>query len=170
MKKSDIYIGKQYTAKVTHKLVVVEIIAENPNGGWDAKNLSTGKMVRIKTAQRLRGIAKGAATSAPVVTEEAIPSLTAIRPKSTHTPQPAPNKRPTLLDAAAQVLSEATEPMNCRQIIEIITANAYWPPKKAGKTPQNTLNAAISREIKAKGNESRFEKVGRGQFTLSNSY
>ena len=48
MKKSDVHIGKQYTAKVTHKLVVVEIINENPNSGWDAKNLSTGKMVRIK--------------------------------------------------------------------------------------------------------------------------
>ena len=60
MKKSDVHIGKRYTAKVTHKLVVVEILSENSNGGWNAKNLSTGKMIRIKSAQRLRGFAKGA--------------------------------------------------------------------------------------------------------------
>ena len=37
------------------KLVVVEILNDNPHGGWDAKNLSTGKAIRIKSAQRLRG-------------------------------------------------------------------------------------------------------------------
>jgi len=29
--------------------------AENPHGGWDATNEATGKKVRIKSAQRLRG-------------------------------------------------------------------------------------------------------------------
>ena len=166
MKKSDIHIGKQYTAKVTHKLVVIEIIGENPNGGWDAKNLSTGKMVRIKSAQRLRGFAKGTTTSAPVATEEPVPSQPAIEPKSTHTPQPAPNTRLSALDAAAKVLSQAADPMNCRQLIEAMTEKNYWQPK-AGNTPQNTLHAAISKEIKTKGADSRFTKVGRGQFSLA---
>ena len=166
MKKSDVHIGKQYTAKVTHKLVVVEIFAENPHGGWDAKNLSTGKMVRIKSAQRLRGFAKGATTSAAVATEEPTPSQPAAELKSTHTSQPAPNKRLSALDAATQMLAEADEPMNCRQLIEAMTEKDYWHPKNAGKTPQNTLHAAISKEIKTKGDDSRFEKVGRGQFAL----
>ena len=167
MKKSDVHIGKQYTAKVTHKLVVVEIFAENPHGGWDAKNLSTGKMVRIKSAQRLRGFAKQAPVSAPVATEEPTPSQPAAELKSTHTAQPVADKRLSALNAAAKVLSEADEPMNCRQIIESMTEKAYWQPTNAGKTPQNTLHAAISKEIKTKGAESRFEKVGRGQFTLA---
>ena len=167
MKKSDVHIGKQYTAKVTHKLVVVEILNENPNGGWDAKNLSTGKMVRIKSAQRLRGFAKGATTSAAVATEEPTPSQPAAELKSTHTTQPVQNKRLSALDAAVRVLTEATEPMNCRQLIETMTEKDYWQPKNAGKTPANTLHAAISKEIKVKGTDSRFEKVGRGQFALS---
>ena len=166
MKKSDVHIGKQYTAKVTHKLVVVEILNENPHGGWDAKNLSTGKMVRIKSAQRLRGFAKGVNTLPPVATEEADASQPAIEPKSTHTAKPARNTRLSALDAAAKVLSETTKPMNCRQLIEAMTAKDYWQPK-AGNTPQNTLHAAISKEIKTKGAESRFSKVGRGQFILA---
>ncbi len=167
MKKSDVHIGKQYTAKVTHKLVVVEILNENPHGGWDARNLSTGKRVRIKSAQRLRGFAKGAPVSPPVATQEPSPSQPATEAKSTHTSQPAPNKRLSALDAATQVLAEADEPMNCRQLIEAMTEKDYWHPKNAGKTPQNTLHAAISKEIKTKGSDSRFAKVGRGQFALA---
>ena len=166
MKKSDVHIGKQYTAKVTHKLVVVEILSENANGGWDAKNLSTGKMVRIKSAQRLRGFAKGAATSALVSTEKADASQPATKSKSTHTPQPVANKRLSALDAAAKVLAETTEPMNCRQLIETMTEKDYWQPN-AGKTPQNTLHAALCKEIKTKGSDSRFAKAGRGQFALA---
>jgi hypothetical protein len=166
MKKEDVHIGKQYTAKVTHKLVVVEILNENPNGGWDAKNLSTGKMVRIKSAQRLRGFAKGATTSPPVATEEADASQPATEAKPTHTAQPAQNTRLSALDAAAKVLSQTTKPMNCRQLIETMTEKDYWQPANAGKTPQNTLHAAISKEIRTKGADSRFEKVGRGQFAI----
>ncbi len=167
MKTSEVHIGTQYTCKVNHKLVVVEILSTNPNGGWNAKNLSTGKTIHIKTAQRLRGVAKKANTSAPVATEEATPSQPATKQKSTHTPQPAPNTRLSALDAAAKVLAEATEPMNCRQLIEAMTAKNYWQTTNAGKTPQNTLHAAISKEIKTKGHDSRFEKVGRGQFALA---
>ena len=165
MKKSDVHIGQQYTAKVTNKLVVVEILADNPHGGWDAKNLATGKTVRIKSAQRLRGFAKQAPVSAPVATEEPIPSQPATaQAESTDTSQ---TKRISALDAAERVLSESAEPMNCRQLIETMTEKDYWQPKNAGKTPANTLHAAISKEIRTKGTDSRFEKVGRGQFTLN---
>ena len=171
MKKSDVHISKQYTAKVTNKLVVVEILAENPHGGWDAKNLATGKTVRIKSAQRLRGFAKQAATSRPVAAEPPASSQPATEPQTPDTPPPVANtlrvKQVSALDAAARVLAEASEPMNCRQLIETMTEKDYWRPKKAGKTPQNTLHAAICKEIKTKGTGSRFEKVGRGQFALS---
>jgi hypothetical protein len=165
MKHSDVHIGSQYTAKVSNKLVVVEILNASPNGGWDAKNLSTGKMVRIKSAQRLRGFAKGAPVSPPVATNDQHPNQPS-EVRSTDTSQPVTNTRLSALDAAAKVLSETNEPMNCRQLIKTMTKKDYWKPKNAGKTPQNTLHAAISKEIKIKGADSRFEKVGRGQFTL----
>ncbi len=59
MKKSEIKIGGVYRAKVSDKIVDVRMERTNPHGGWDATNLSTGKAVRIKSAQRLRGPAAG---------------------------------------------------------------------------------------------------------------
>jgi hypothetical protein len=55
MKKNDVKVGQTYLAKVTDKVVPVRIDGENPHGGWDATNTVTGKKVRIKSAQRLRG-------------------------------------------------------------------------------------------------------------------
>jgi hypothetical protein len=55
MKKADVKVGGRYSAKVSDKVVVVRIDGENPHGGWDATNEATGKKVRIKSAQRLRG-------------------------------------------------------------------------------------------------------------------
>lgn len=54
MKKADIEIGGVYSAKVSGKLCPVKIMRESRFGGWDAKNTSTGRAVRIKSAQRLR--------------------------------------------------------------------------------------------------------------------
>jgi hypothetical protein len=80
MKRSEVEIGKAYQARVSDKLVAVRIDAVNRHGGWDGTNLSTGKKVRIKTAQRLRGEAvaapatrkrRGKAAEAPVVTPAA---------------------------------------------------------------------------------------------------
>ncbi len=55
MKKNEVKVGGVYVAKVSDKFVQVRLDAENPRGGWDATNLATKKMVRIKSAQRLRG-------------------------------------------------------------------------------------------------------------------
>ena len=55
MKKNDVKVGGLYAAKVTDKVVPVRIDAENAHGGWDGVNQATGKKVRIKSAQRLRG-------------------------------------------------------------------------------------------------------------------
>jgi hypothetical protein len=76
------------------------------------------------------------------------------------------DKRLSALDAAAKVLAESKEPLSCKQMIEAMMAKGYWKPAHAGKTPANTLHAAIGTEIKKKGTASRFEKVGRGQFGL----
>ena len=55
MKKHEVKVGAKYLAKVSDKVVPVRINAENPHGGWDATNEATGKKVRVKSAQRLRG-------------------------------------------------------------------------------------------------------------------
>ena len=54
MKKADVKIGNQYTAKVSGKLTMVQILAEHPHGGWKAKDVFTEKTLRIKTGRTLR--------------------------------------------------------------------------------------------------------------------
>jgi hypothetical protein len=77
--------------------------------------------------------------------------------------EPAPPKRLSALDAAAQVLSEAGQPMNCQEMIAAMTAKGYWT-SPAGKTPAATLYSALLREIKTKGDQARFQKTDRGKF------
>jgi hypothetical protein len=67
------------------------------------------------------------------------------------------------LDAAAKVLSEAGEPMNAKEMVEAMAAKGYWK-SPGGKTPHATLYSAITREINAKGKDSRFKKTDRGKF------
>lgn len=72
-------------------------------------------------------------------------------------------KRLSALDAAAQVLSEAGGPMNCQEMITAMAEKGYWT-SPAGKTPAATLYSALSREIKIKAEQSRFQKTERGKF------
>ena len=59
MKKSEVKQGKCYAAKVSGRMATVRIDAENPHGGWDATNITTGKKIRIRSAQRLRHETRG---------------------------------------------------------------------------------------------------------------
>lgn len=70
------------------------------------------------------------------------------------------------IEAAAKVLTEAKKPMNCKAMVEAMTAKKYWT-SPAGKTPAATLYSALLREITTKGKEARFKKVDRGEFALN---
>ena len=76
----------------------------------------------------------------------------------------------SLLDAAAHLLSLGTGDnpgaMRCKDIVDLAVERGLWTPRD-GKTPENTLYAAISREIKVKGEASRFVKAERGKFSLA---
>src|ERR1700736_959690 len=67
------------------------------------------------------------------------------------------------LNAAAKVLTEKGEPMNCKEMIEAMATKGYWTTP-GGKTPHATLYSSIAREIRDKGKESRFKKSERGKF------
>ena len=177
MKKHEVKLGGRYSAKVSDKVVVVRIDAENPHGGWDATNEATGKRVRIKSAQRLRGAVHKSRPLA-VATKEAAPAADVgptakpdakvapeAKGKKSKAAKPKGERKPGCLDAAVRVLREAGKPMNCTDIVKEALAKGYWQTK--GKTPHSTLYAAIIREIAAKGKDARFHKTGRGQFELS---
>jgi hypothetical protein len=171
MKKNEVQIGQTYLAKVSDKVVPVRIDAESRHGGWDATNMSTNKRVRIKSAQRLRGEVKAGGKAKTDNAERpstptAEPTATA-ETKPTRKPRdPAKPRKLSLLDAAAQVLAKASDPMSAKQMVEEVTAAALWSSPK-GKTPSATLYAAIIREISGKGAQARFRKTDRGLFAAA---
>ena len=75
------------------------------------------------------------------------------------------NGKLSCLDAAAEILAKAKEPMGCKVMVEQAITQGLWSP--GGKTPHATLYAAIIREIGKKGKDARFEKVNRGRFQLA---
>jgi len=80
-------------------------------------------------------------------------------------PKPPKDKKPSALDAAAKVLGEKGEPMNCQELIKEMAEKGYWK-SPGGLTPHATLYSALIREIKVKGKEARFKKAERGMFAL----
>jgi hypothetical protein len=81
----------------------------------------------------------------------------------------------SLVDAAIHVMKEVDEPLpagrhgiNTKRMVALVTERDLWQPSRGGKTPHATLYSAILREIRDKGDDSRFEKVERGKFTLKN--
>ena len=196
MKKSEVHIGKVYTARVTDRLVPVRIDGENRHGGWDGTNLATNKRVRINSAQRLRARAtaeqlravakqageqngRGERAEAPNGTAE-----TKAQPK-----QPAKTDKPADVktdkaDNPDKKSKKAEKPKKASGLDAAarVLAEASEPMnvkdivqvafergywKSGGKTPSATVYSAIIREIAAKGAQSRFKKAGRGQFAAN---
>ncbi|MGN0847930.1 MAG: HTH domain-containing protein [Kiritimatiellia bacterium] len=75
----------------------------------------------------------------------------------------APEKKLSLVNAAAAVLERSDEAMTVKGMIEAAKAAGLWTPG-AGKTPEQTLYSSILREIKTKGESARFKKEARGHF------
>lgn len=174
-------------AKVTNSVVPVWLDTEKLNGGWDGKNLATGRKVHIKSAQRLRrkcteadlaSLGRPAPKRRPKLEDPAnTPPTAATDTKAAKNPttkakaktdatrakQGQPKaKRPSGLNAAAQVLVEVGKPMTVKEIVEVAFEKGYW--KSDGATPHATIYSAIIREVATKGKDSRFRKVERGKF------
>lgn len=170
MKKSDVQTGATYLVKVAGNLVPVKIDREHDNGGWLGTSVKTGKSIRIKSAQRLRkrlDDAAPVAAKANEATKDANDAAGRDTGKRDDTGAKREARPMSLLDAAAHLLSLGTgDAMRCKDIVELAVARGLWTPGE-GKTPANTLYAAISREIKTKGDAGRFVKAERGKFALA---
>jgi hypothetical protein len=82
---------------------------------------------------------------------------------------PAADEQPkklSAIDAAARVLVESGQAMNCKELIETMAAKGYWT-SPGGKTPAATLASALMREIQIKKEASRFRKTEPGKFALA---
>jgi len=193
MKKNDVKIGESYMAKVTNSVVPVRIDAENRHGGWDGKNIATGRKVRIKSAQRLRSKCTQAdlanlgrptpkqrtkaateATTSPTAATVAKPAKKATqktaKAKGGDTGQTgakvakkAKPKRISGLTAAFMVLVDANTELGVKTIVETAAEKGWW--KSDAATPAATIYAAVIREICTKGEKSRFQRgAARGTF------
>ena len=167
MKKQEAKLGATYQVKVSDKLTSVKLIETHAAGGWVGLNLKTNKRVRIKTAQRLRKLVAEAPTVAKPAKEVAKAAKVPASRNTGETAATQAKKTISLLDAAAQLLGGSAEPMSCQTMVNIALTQGLWAPKREGKTPANTLYSAILREIKTKGDDSRFVKVERGKFELA---
>ncbi len=185
MKKNNVEIGATYLVKVGQNLVPVVVVSENEHGGWNGESAKTGKAIRIKSAQRLRkrlpaepdrveaeeATVEPDGASAPKANKRGKATTGTASPKQRDTGEHGATQGPrngkrSALDAAAEVLADMGEPMNCKTLIDTMADRGLWS-SPGGKTPANTLYAAIAREIKVKGNDSRFAKGERGMFTFA---
>lgn len=53
MKKCDIVVRQLYRAQIRGRVTIVDLLNEEPGGGWNAVDIATRKPVRIRRADRL---------------------------------------------------------------------------------------------------------------------
>jgi hypothetical protein len=114
-------------------------------------------------------IEQPAAQQTPVAPAPQAETVAEEKPKGREKEKAAPTpKKLSAIDAAAQVLAEATQPMNCQEMIDAMSKKKLWTTP-GGQTPHATLYSAILREIAKKGKESRFTKTERGKFARTDA-
>ena len=157
MSKSAIRAGDRAFVKVGRNLVEVRVDGK-AEGGWSVTS-RTGKSMTVKTLLTAEGETLEAhEADAPAKAGKAKPAAPS--------PKAVPQKGLGLLSAAAAVLERSDAPMSVKAMIEAAKSEGLWTPG-AGKTPEQTLYSAIIREIKDKGDQSRFRKEGRGLFSFA---
>ena len=160
MNKSEIRVSRLYSIKVGKHETGIRIMKERADGGWDAISIATNKPIVIKSADRILGPynprGKTSPTSADDTTQTAGPNIsTADQPAS----------KMSGLDGAARVLAEAGVPLGSNEITKLMIEKGYW--KSDGLTPSATIYSAMLREIKTKGDASRFRKAAPGKFIIA---
>jgi hypothetical protein len=124
--------------------------------------------LNVSKAKDFPHVAEALAKPLPGESAKAKPDATQAAPKGAPKAKAKKDKpkKVSALDAAARVLEENGKPMNCKDLVETMASKGYWTSPK-GLTPHATLYAAIQREIKVKGKESRFAKTDKGKFAFA---
>lgn len=160
MSKSAIRAGDRAFVKVGRNLVEVRVDGK-AEGGWNVTS-RTGKSMTVKTLLTAEGDTLAAHEAEAPASAKAEAKAKPAAPS----PKAVPPKGLGLLSAAAAVLERSDAPMSVKAMIEAAKSEGLWTPK-GGKTPEQTLYSAIIREIRDKGNASRFRKEGRGLFAFA---
>jgi hypothetical protein len=158
----DIAIAKfaRYPAQVT-------IEERLPDGSWRVRT-RTGATKVVRRLESPDGLHVETADNTPA-TEEATPATTVsdtvvaeeqpTEPLAPTVPseKAVPPTKLSLVNAAAAVLERSDEPLPVKAMIEQAKAAGLWSPG-GGKTPEQTLYSSIIREIREKGERSRFSR------------
>ncbi len=173
-----IKIGICYIAKFAKVTMPVRIESRKDNGVWLSRSLTHGRIVFVRNeAQLLRECSESDLSE---LAKTVLPNRRSKKPAPApkmpvETVQAAQNRkvkrrRPsvpefglTLVEAAYRILRQSQKPLTSQEIVDLAYKRKMH--RSNGATPQNTLNAAIIRDLKANGEQSRFVKVGRGMFT-----
>ena len=122
-----------------------------------------------KTTTKKRASTKAASRTASKRNPDVVPlkqaMTAAAQGKAAKAKPERKDRRPSGLDAAAQVLKAKGEPMTCRAMVDEMLAKKLWSTD--GKTPHATIYSAIIREVQRKGDKARFRKTDRGLFTFN---
>ena len=133
-------------------------VTEITANGWKVKSQTTGREFEVRRIERI--VTEPAEEAEPETAAPAEPETeeedNAVNPAPESGSGPRPEKKLSLLNAAAQVLATCRTPMNCKEIIAKAVEMGLWTPTGA-KTPEQTLYSGIFREIKTT-EEPRFRK------------
>ncbi len=134
---------------------------------WDVSIQQKGSLMpRKKTPRKSKPAASVRKKQKPAPEKKKASSNAKPTIKRKRNQQEKEKVRLSALDATVRVLQEMGTSMNCRELIAAMATKNYWKSPH-GKTPERTLYAAIHREIRQKGDQSRFRQVERGRFALA---
>ena len=155
--ESTITVGTIAIVKIGRNEVEVTVTEITANG-WKVKSQTTGREFEVRRIERI--VTEPAEEAEPETAAPAEPETeeedNAVNPAPESGSGPRPEKKLSLLNAAAQVLATCRTPMNCQEIIAKAVEMGLWTPTGA-KTPEQTLYSGIFREIKTT-EEPRFRK------------
>ena len=155
--ESTITVGTIAIVKIGRNEVEVTVTEITANG-WKVKSQTTGREFEVRRIERI--VTEPAEEAEPETAAPAEPETeeedNAVNPAPESGSGPRPEKKLSLLNAAAQVLATCRTPMNCKEIIAKAVEMGLWTPTGA-KTPEQTLYSGIFREIKST-EEPRFRK------------
>ena len=168
---SDCIVGEIAKAKVGRNLVEVEIIEDCGNGNYKVKSVSSGREFNTSRLEKINNNQEET-----IMPED---NNTIIAEAETNAeveaPNPAPEcatakkeKKVSLLDLAAKILADTGNALNCKELVEKAKETGWV---STGKTPEQTLYSGIYREMKDKGEASRFKKSSdrKGSFEANNA-
>ena len=171
MKASQIQVGHQYEVQAGRNKTKINIVSfDEEKQSWACKT-PNGKIIKIKdTARFLKEVgAKKSLREIPEPKGVTVPprgsGAAKTSKESVESPKhfgPKPLGDMSALAAAHRVLVEEARPMRVREITTTVLERGYC--KLNGKTPHCTINGGMQKEIKTKGESSRFQWVGKGLF------